>query len=119
MAGLAIAESIVSGVQVLILGVIMIYRDRKLLNAQFWVGIIKILSVTGFTVLGGFIMISLMPLGLLDRGFITLGSKLFIISVVTLLVHVVVSALFDLDESKPIIKFVRRIALKPIKIDFS
>jgi len=119
VAGLAIAESIVSGVQVLILGVIMLYRDRKLLNAQFWAGIIKILSVTGFTVLAGFIMISLMPLGLLDRGFITLGSKLFIISVVTLLVHIVVSALFDLDEAKPIVKFVRKIALKPIKIDFS
>ena len=119
VAGLAIAESIVSATQVLILSVIMVYRDRKLLDARFWGGVVKILSVTGFTVLTGFIMISLMPLGLLDKGFVTLGGKLLIITVVTLSVHVIVSALFELDEAKPIMKFIRKIALKPIKVDFS
>jgi hypothetical protein len=119
VAGLAIAESIVSATQVLILSVIMVYRDRKLLDARFWGGVLKILSVTGFTVLAGFIMISLMPLGLLDKGFVTLGGKLLIITVVTLSVHVIVSALFELDEAKPIMKFIRKVALKPIKIDFS
>jgi putative peptidoglycan lipid II flippase len=119
VAGLAIAESIVSAVQVLILGVIMVYRDRKLVNAQFLTGVFKILSVTGFTVLAGFIMISLMPLSLTDSGFITLGSKLIIIGSVTFSVHVIVSALFDLDEAKPIMKFVHKVVLQPIKTNFS
>jgi len=118
IAGLAIAESIVSATQVLILSFIMIRRDHKLLDFQFWRGVFKIIAVTGFTALAGFIMISLMPLGLLDRGFITLGSKLIIIVGVTLLVHVGVSILFELEEAKPVFAFIRRIALKPIKIDF-
>ncbi len=119
ISGLAIAQSIVSAIEVLILSVIMIYQDRKLLNANFWLGVIKIASVTGFTVLAGFIMISLMPLNLLDRGFVTLGSKVAIIALVTLSVHIIVSALFELEEARPIMRFLRRIALKPIKINLS
>ncbi len=119
VAGLAIAQSIVAGVEVLILVVVMIYRDRKLLNAEFWNGVFKIGSVTGFTVLAGYIMISLMPLELMDRGFVTLGSKLLIITAVPMLVHITVSALFDLEETKPIFAFVRRVALKPIKVDLT
>ena len=38
---------------------------------------------------------------------------------VTMLVHIVVSALFDLEEARPIIAFVRKVALKPIKIDLT
>ena len=119
VAGLAIAQSIVAATEVTILSLIMVFRDRKLLNVQFWNGVLKIISVTGFTVLAGFIMISLMPLGLFDRGFVTLGSKLFIITGVTMLVHIGISALFDLEETKPILSFIRRVALKPIKIDLS
>ena len=119
VAGLAIAQSVVSATEVIILSIIMLQRDRKLLNAQFWGGVLKIASVTGFTVLAGFIMISLLPLGLLDRGIITLGSKLLIITSVTLLVHVAISALFELEESKPVLAFVKRLALKPIKIDIN
>lgn len=118
VAGLAIAESIVSATQVLILSLVMVYRDRKLLNARFWVGVFKILSVTGFTVLAGYIMISLMPLELLDDGFIILGSKVVIIAVVVFSVHVIVSALFELEETKPIMSFIRKVVLKPIKIGF-
>jgi putative peptidoglycan lipid II flippase len=119
VSGLAIAQSIVAGIEVLILGLIMIWRDHKLLDLQFWSGVLKIASVTGFTALAGFIMITLMPLGLLDRGFITLGSKLFIITAVTLGVHILVSIMFDLDEAKPVVSFVRKVVLKPIKTDFS
>jgi putative peptidoglycan lipid II flippase len=119
VAGLAIAQSIVAATEVIILTVIMIYHDRKLLDVVFWSGIVRIISVTGFTVLAGFIMISLMPLGLLDRGVVTLGSKLLIITGVTLVVHLIISSLFDLEESRPIIAFIRRIALKPIKIELT
>lgn len=117
VAGLAIAQSIVAATEVIILSAIMVWRDHKLLNPVFWGGVLKIFSVTGFTVLAGFIMITLMPLGLLDRGFVTLGSKLIIITSVTLLVHLLVSILFDLEEARPIVAFVRRVALKPIKIN--
>jgi putative peptidoglycan lipid II flippase len=119
VAGLAIAQSIVAATEVIILSLIMLHRDHKLLNGEFWGGVLKIASVTGFTILAGFIMITLMPLGLFDRGFVTLGSKLIIITAVTLFVHLVISALFDLEETKPVLSFIRRMALKPIKYDVS
>ncbi len=119
VAGLAIAQSIVAAIEILILFIVMIIRDHKLLDPQFWGGVFRIASVTGFTVLAGFIMITLMPLGFLDRGFVTLGSKLFIITFVTLSVHILVSMLFDLEEARPIYKFLRKLALKPVKIDLS
>ena len=119
VAGLAIAQSIVSAVEVLILSAIMIYRDHRLLDGAFWGGVAKIASVTGFTILAGFIMITLLPFDLLDRGLVTLGGKLFLIASVTLFVHLIVSALFKLEETRPVMDFLRRLVLKPIKVDLS
>ncbi len=119
VAGLAIAQSVVAATEVIILSLIMLHRDHKLLNIEFWSGVFKIASVTGFTVLAGFIMITLLPLGLYDRGFVTLGSKLLLITSVTLFVHLIVSSLFDLEETKPVLAFIRRVTLKPIKYDLS
>jgi putative peptidoglycan lipid II flippase len=115
--GLAIAQSIVAVVEVTILTIIMLIRDHKLFNGAFWGGIFRIISVTGFSVVASFIMISLYPLGINDKGVITLGSKLFFITAVTFLVHIGVSALFDLEEVQPIIRKVRKFILSPIRLD--
>lgn len=116
VAGLALAQSIVAAVEVLILVVIMLIRDSKLFDFEFWGGVWKIISVTGFSVVAGFIMISLYPLGINDRGIFTLGSKLMLISAVTFAVHVAVSSLFGLEETRPIIRRLKMIILKPIRI---
>lgn len=116
VAGLALAQSIVAAVEVLFLGVIMLIRDHKLFDIEFWGGVWKIISVTGFSVVAGFIMISLYPLGINDRGFFTLGSKLMLISAVTFAVHVAVSSLFGLEEARPVIRRLKSIILKPIKV---
>lgn len=118
VAGLALAQSIVAATEVFILGVIMLIRDHQLFNAVFWNGVGRIVSVTGFSVLAAFIMISLYPLGFNDRGLFTLGSKLILISSVTFGVHVAVSALFGLEEVRPIFSRVRKLILKPIKVDY-
>jgi putative peptidoglycan lipid II flippase len=115
--GLAIAQSIVATVEVLILTSIMLIRDRKLFNMQFWTGVSKIISVTGFSVVASFIMISFFPLGIRDKGIITLGSKLILITFVTFSVHLGASALFGLEEVRPIITRVRKFILSPVKID--
>lgn len=114
--GLALAQSIVAAVEVLILLIIMVWRDPHLFNSEFWNGIVKILSVTGFTLLTTYIMVTLVPLGRYDRGFITLGAKLFFIVAPTLLVHLAVSSLFDLEEARPVVDKLRKLALKPVKI---
>lgn len=104
-------------IEVFILSTIMLIRDHRLFDRYFWSGVWRIISVTGFTVVAAFIMISIYPLGINDRGIITLGSKLAFIALVTYGVHIAVSALFDLDEVKPIFHYVRKIILKPIKVE--
>lgn len=115
--GLALATSIVSVVEVLVLSVIMLKRDHKLFNIEFWGGVLRIISVSGFSVVAAFIMISIYPLGANDRGIITIGSKLVFIAGITFAVHVALSALFDLEEARPIINRMRKIILSPIKLD--
>ncbi|HEY1064074.1 MAG TPA: lipid II flippase MurJ [Candidatus Saccharimonadales bacterium] len=117
VAGLAIAQSVTAAAEVCLLFMIMLIRDHKLLDREFWGGVWRIISVTGFTVVAAFIMISLYPLGALDRGFLTLGSKLLLIAGVTFGVHVAISAVFGLVEAKVIIARVKAFALKPIKIN--
>lgn len=117
VAGLALAQSIVAMSEVLILSCIMLLRDHKLFDAIFWGGVLRIASVTGFSVVACFIMITLFPLGLNDRGFLILGSKLVFITAVTFSVHIGVSALFDLDEVKPLFARLRKLVFKPVKLE--
>lgn len=114
--GLAMAQSIVAFAEVFILVIIMIIRDPKLFDRNFLSGLAKIVSVTGFTLLAAFIMISFLPLNASDRGFIQLGAKLFAIISVTFTVHVAVSWLFGLEEVNPIIAKARRVIFRPVKI---
>lgn len=115
--GLAIAQSIVAAVEVIILMFIIIYRDRKLLNRKFWGVLLKMVSVTGFSVLTAFIMISIMPLQIGDKGFITLGVKLATISGVTAFVYLIFSWLFDLEEAKAVFKYIKKFIYKPLRVN--
>lgn len=117
IAGLAMAQSFAAMAEVLVLFSIMLWRDHRLFNWQFWNGVIRIFSVTGFSVVAGFIMISLYPLGINDKGIITLGSKLALIAGVTFGVHLMISGLFDLEEVRPIFARLKRIILKPVKLE--
>ncbi len=116
IAGLAMAQSIVAFVEVVILFCVMLYRDPQLFNRRFWGGVVKISSVTGFSVLAAFVMISLLPLNLGDRGFITLGVKLGSIVGVTFAVHVIISWLFGLEEVGPVINKTRQILKATVRI---
>ena len=115
--GLAMAQSITATFQVTLLSSIMFFRDRKIFNASFWAAITRIISVTGFAILTAYIMVSLLPLEVTDRGIITLGSKFFAIAGATLLVHVGISSLFGLEEAKATIKKTKNMILKPVKIN--
>jgi putative peptidoglycan lipid II flippase len=116
VAGLAIAQSSVAAVEVFILVGIMLWRDPKLFDAEFWGGITRIFSVTGFTVLTTYIMVTLIPLGANDRGFIKLSAKLLAIIIPTLVVHISLSSLFGLEEVRPVINKLRALVLKPVRI---
>ena len=115
VAGLAMAQSLVAIAEVLILFSIMIVRDKKLINREFWSGIFRILSVTGFAVITAFIMLDIYPLTSGDKGFFVLGGKLAAIVLPTFIVYIVMSLVFELEEARPIIRKIKNIILKPIK----
>jgi putative peptidoglycan lipid II flippase len=116
VAGLAIAQSIVAAFEVFVLMLVMLWRDPKLFNGEFWGGLTRILSVTGFTIITTYTMVSLVPLVATDRGFIKLGAKLLAIIVPTLIVHIGLSSLFGLEEVRPVINKLKDLALKPVRI---
>ncbi len=117
VSGLAIAQSVVAMVEVIILMTVMVIRDHQLIDKVFWRGVTRIISVTGFSVIAGYIAVRFFPLGALDRGIITLGSKLAFIAGIVFVVHIAISALFGLEEVKPIFSKLRRFILKPIRVE--
>lgn len=116
IAGLAMAQSIVAAVEVVILFGIMLLRDKGLFNARFWGGVMRIISVAGFSLLMAYAMVSLLPLSSNDVGF-TLGIKLASIAITTMIVHICISGLFGLEEARPIFKVIKRV-LRPIRIQY-
>lgn len=116
IAGLAMAQSIVATVEVIILFGVMLVRDRKLFDRYFWGGVVRTISVTGFSLMAAFMMISLFPLGVNDRGIVTLGVKLGAIGGVTFLVHVGVSWIFGLEEVQPILQKARKLVTATVRI---
>lgn len=116
VAGLALAQSIVAGVEVGILAIIIVIRDKRFFGMQFIDVMVRMLSATGFTVVAAYAMIQFLPLGANDRGFIILVSKLAAITGVTVGVYMLISLLLRLEEPKPVIERVKRIILKPVRI---
>ncbi len=116
IAGLALAQSIVAASEVGILLLIMFARDPYIFDKAFWGSIGRIVSVTGFSVVTAFIMVSLLPLRLTDHGIVALGLKFGGIAAATLFVHILMSALFGLEEAKIVTTKAYRIITKPIKV---
>ena len=116
IAGLAMAQSFVAMAEVFILVGIMLYKDHRLLNMAFWGGVGRIFSVTGFSLIAAFIMITIFPLKLTDIGFATLASKVALIAFVTFITHLSLSSLFELEEALPVVAKIKQIILKPVKI---
>ncbi|HSX36410.1 MAG TPA: murein biosynthesis integral membrane protein MurJ [Patescibacteria group bacterium] len=114
--GLALSSSLASMAEVLVLSAIMVYRDRGLLNMAFWGGISRAVSVGGFSMVAAYLTVSLFPLGAADRGFVTLGTKLLAVALVTFTVHVSISGLFGLDEARPVFTWIKhRLAFRPVR----
>lgn len=114
--GLAIAQALVAASEVIILFTVMVIRDPQLIQRVFWGGVGRIMSVTGFTVMTAYIMLGLLPLQAADTGFVTLGSKLAIISIAVLSVHLFVSWLFELEEAQAVITKAKKMINRPVKI---
>lgn len=116
IAGLALAQSIVAVAEVLTLGGIMLWRDKTMImDMYFWGGFGRIIAAAGFGIAAGFVAVGSLPLLQTDIGFLTLGLKLSIITAVTFVAYFVASAIFALEETKPVFQFIKKFALRPIK----
>jgi putative peptidoglycan lipid II flippase len=118
VAGLAMAQSITAAAEVTVLVTIMLWRDRKLFDAVFFNGLMKIVSVSGFSIIAAYTMVRFLPLTLSDRGIVTLGLKLAAIGSVTFITHILISGLFGMDEARPIFAWLKRLMLRPIKVEY-
>ena len=116
IAGLAIAQSTVAFAEVMILVLIMCVRDRKLFDARFLGGLVRILSVTGFSIVATFVMLGYLPLQVADTGLV-LGVKLAVISSVTLITHLIMSSVFNLNEANAVMSRVKKTIYRPIRIN--
>ncbi len=116
IAGLAIAQSTVAAAEVTVLFIIMWSRDRKLFDMKFLGGIVRILSVAGFSILATYVMLGFLPLQANDKGLV-LGVKLAAISSVTLAVHLIMSSVFSLDEASSVIARIRKVMYKQVRIN--
>ena len=115
------AQSIVASVEVVILSIVMLVKDKKLFDRDFIDGIWQILSITGFSIVAAYIMVSLLPLSSNDTGFVALGFKLGMITLVTGTVHIGLSNLFGLKEAIPVVRKLKLLAksvLKPVRIEW-
>ena len=117
LAGLAIAQSIVAASEVIILTIIMAMRDREIFDVKFFKGMLKIISVTGFNIVAGFIMISAFPLLTKDKGFFQLGLKFSLITFVVFAVHLLISRALELEEAAPVFQRIKKLVIRPIRIE--
>ena len=118
IAGLAIAQSIAAMVEVLLLFVVMIYRDHKVFDAAFLQAMVRIMSVTGFALIAGAAVMKVFPLQGSEVGFLSLGSKLGAITLIIFGVYVSVSALFGLEEARIFFNRTKRIITSRIKVQY-
>ncbi len=118
VAGLALAQTLAAAFEVIILVIIIMIRDRHLFTMKFLGDLMRILSATGFAIVATYIMVTLFPLQVGDKGFITLGSKLVAISFVTFSVYLLISWLFNIEESKPVVTRIKNLILRPIRINW-
>ncbi len=116
-AGLAIAQSIVSATEVIIIGLVIYIRDPKLFDMDFLKRTVRLVSVTGFTIVAAFIMISILPLNLDDTGFFLLGGKLTAIALVTYGTHIIISAIYGIEEATGVLRKAKNFIFRPLKIN--
>jgi len=108
--GLALAQAVMAGVEVLILFVIMSIRFPNLLGSVFWNAVWRMASATGFMAIISYCMVLLFPLQAGDdSSFYFTFPKFVLIVAVSLSAYIIFSKALRLGEAEPIIKSLRRL----------
>lgn len=115
--GLPLAQAIVAIVESTILAVILTKRYPGIFNRVFFGELWRMLSAFGITFwITWLLRRNFFELGADDRGFFTLMPKLALLCTIVLLVYIIISWLFRLEEVEPLIAKMRTILFKPVRL---
>jgi len=113
--GLAIAQSIVSFVEVAILFSIMQYRIRGIFTMEFGHAVWKMLLATAAMFVATYIAVQFFPLRSSDQSMFNVLPKFFAICVLSGIIYTLVSRRMRLQEAAPIIDRVERLVFSQFK----
>ncbi|MGD8373272.1 MAG: lipid II flippase MurJ [Candidatus Woesebacteria bacterium] len=114
--GLAAAQSIVSFVEVVILFFIMSSRIKGLFDADFVQAVLKMISASGLMFVVTYVMVKMFDLTADATGFFALIPKFALIVVVGLGSYLIISKIFRLKETKPVMDLLKRTLFRRYKV---
>lgn len=106
--GLAAAQSIVSFVEVVILFSIMSSRIKGLFDVDFIQAVLKMVSASGLMFVVTYVMVKMFDLTADATSFFALIPKFALIVVVGLGSYLIISKIFRLQETKPVMDLLKR-----------
>ncbi len=114
--GLALAQSIMSVVEVMVMFRVLSHRLEGLLQPDFYQGLLRMLLAAIMTSFTMYWLILILPLRITDVGFFSLVPKFSVAVALTLIVYVLFSYMLKLREAVPVVNKVLAIVFKPVKI---
>lgn len=107
--GLALVQSIVAAVEVVLLFVVLSRRMPGVFTRELWAGLLKMASATGLMSIVTYLGVLALPLKEGDESFLSTFPKFASIVLVSASAYLLICRLFDIPEVKPVIKRLRKI----------
>ncbi len=114
--GLALAQSLVAAVEVIILIYILNRRFKGLISWRMITDIAWMVSAAGMSSIVTYAGIQALPLRLADVGFFSIVPKFLILVALSLFSYLLFSYLFNVRESKPVVKRLLAFVFKPVRM---
>lgn len=114
--GLGWAQSIGALVEIIILiWLLQIRSGRKLLNANFWRGCMRMLFATAISGCVAYSMTKFFPLLSTDNSFLATFPKFCLISITSIVAYIIAGYFLGLKEVAPITKKIKKIVFRNLK----
>ena len=114
--GLGLSQSIGAVIEIAILLIILQHRsERKLLDKDFWHAMLRMFFATAITACVAFSMTKFVPLMATDTSLVITIPKFLVISLTAAFSYVVASYFLNLEEAKPILRYIRKLLFRNVK----
>jgi putative peptidoglycan lipid II flippase len=114
--GLAIAQTIATGLEVLILlSILQVKSNRRLLNRDFWSAIARMVFASVIAGCMTYSAVKFFPLMATDNSFLATFPKFFIIAAIGLGTYLIAAYFLNLSEVKPVVNKITKIIFRNVK----